>query len=302
MSRHIWLAIFGMLLIACTHRQFARAARPDASATAITESTPDATALDLFSAMDDGQAEVKFIAKNDHEARILVTNKTNRPLNLRMPAAFAGVPVLAQFGGGGGARGGGGGGFGGGGGGGGQQSVGGGGGGGLGGGGAGGGGGGFFSVPPEKTFKINVPVLCLDHGLQDPSSSNPYKMVPASEHLDRPAVIELLQAFGRGELNHSAAQAAAWHLNNDLSWQFLATKLQGTRRTPRRPPYFTRQQIQAGIAYANEAARLAEVNREKYESDKQAEREEAQESTDSEARSTSDADSNEPEPALDEAR
>ncbi|MEX0586397.1 MAG: hypothetical protein WD176_07125, partial [Pirellulales bacterium] len=78
----------------------------------------------MFDAVDDGQAELTFIAKSDHAGRVILTNKTKQPLNLRLPEAFAGVPVLAQFGGGGGGRGGGGrGGFGGGGGGGQQQSV-----------------------------------------------------------------------------------------------------------------------------------------------------------------------------------
>jgi hypothetical protein len=229
--------------------------------------------VEFFQAMEDGQVDVKFIAKSDRAARLLITNTTKQPVKLRLPEAFAGVPVLAQFGGGG--RGGGGGGFGGGGrgggggglgGGGGQQSVGGGlggGGGGLGGGGAGGGGG-FFSVPPEETAKINVSVVCLDHGLQNPSSSNPYKIVPASDHLDKPAVIELLKAFGRGELQHGAAQAAAWHLNNDMNWNELAAKLAGTRRSPRRPPYFSREEIQAGVSYAVEAVRLAEENADEY--------------------------------------
>jgi hypothetical protein len=229
----------------------------------------------LFDAIDAGRVDVTFIAKSDRAARILITNRQKQPIHLRLPEAFAGVPVLAQFGGGGGGRGGGGfggggrggGGFGGGGSGGGQQSVGGGlggGGGGLGGGGLGGGGGGIFSVPPEQTAKINVPVVCLDHGLRTPSASNKYKMVPAEDHLDRPAVVELLKAFGRGELNHAATQAATWHLNNDLSWQELAAKLSGTRRSIRRPPYFSREEIQAGVAYANEAARLAEANASLY--------------------------------------
>ena len=215
--------------------------------------------------MGDGQVDVKFIAFNDRAARILITNKLKQPIHLQMPEAFAGVPVLAQLGGGGGGgRGGGGFGGGGGGQGGGQQSVG-GGGGGLGGGGqGGGGGGGFFSIAPEQTAKINVPVVCLDHGLQNPSSSNPYKIVPAEDHLDRPAVIELLKAFGRGELQHGATQAAAWHLNSDMGWDELAAKLQGTRRSLRRPPYFSREEIQAGMAYANEAGRLAEANAESY--------------------------------------
>src|SRR3954465_5768352 len=123
------------------------------------------TALNFFDAVDAGKINAKFIALNDHEAKLIVTNNTTQPLNLKLPEAFAGVPVAAQFGGagGGGNRGGGGGRSTGGGstGGGGQQSVGGGGGGGIGGGG-GGGGGGFFSVPPEKTAKIDMAVVCLD--------------------------------------------------------------------------------------------------------------------------------------------
>ncbi len=267
MTRSNWLLVLGVLLLATAPR-LAAAAKNSAD-----DRPETATTLEFFQARDDGQIDVKFIAKNDHAARVIITNKTKQPLKLQMPEAFAGVPVLAQIGGGGfggGGRGGGGGGFGGGGGG--QQSVGGGGLGGGGGGGGlggGGGGGGFFSIPAEQTARLNVAVVCLDHGLRDPSSSRPYKIVPADEHLDRPAVIELLKAFGRGELDHQATQAAAWHLNNDLSWEQLAAKLAGTRRSPSRPPYFSRQQIQAGIAYASEATRLAEVNAESYQEAKE---------------------------------
>lgn len=290
MMRTKSLVLLSALLMIALSAGVALAAKKSRESAA---SAPEAT-VEFFTAMDEGQLDAKFIAKNDRAARVIITNKTKQPLQVQMPAAFAGVPVLAQIGGGrggggfgGGGRGGGG--FGGGGGS--QQSVGGGfggGGGGLG----GGGGGGIFSIPPEQTAKINVPVVCLDHGLRNPSSSRPYKIVPADEHIDRPAVIELLKAFGSGELDHQSVQAAAWHLNNDLSWQELAAKLQGTRRSPSRPPYFTRQQIQAAMAYATESARLAQINAESYREAKEkraADAEKAQE-FDSESRSTTDLD------------
>jgi hypothetical protein len=252
--------------------------------------------VEFFQAMDDGEIDVKFIARNDHEARVIITNKTNQPLHLEMPEAFAGVPVVAQIGGGGFGGGGRGGGGIGGGGGGGQQSVG---GGGLGGGGGigGGGGGGVFSIPPEETAKINTAVVCLDHGLRDPSSSRPYKIVRVEDHIQKPAVVELLKAFGKGGLNHQSVQAAAWHLNNDMSWNELAAKLQGTRRSPSRPPYFSRQHIQAGIAYANEAGRLAVVNAEEHAAAYKARQEAAEKKQleDSEKRSTTDETANQPE-------
>ncbi|TWT77072.1 hypothetical protein Pla123a_25020 [Posidoniimonas polymericola] len=210
------------------------------------------SAIDLFDAMDSGDVDVKFIAKSDREAKVIITNKTKQPLALKMPEAFAGVPVLAQFGGGGGGAGG----LGGGGGGGGSQSVGGG-----GGGGGLGGGGGAFSVPAEKTAKLEVPVVCLEHGKRDPTSSKAYELRRVEEVVDRPEVIELLTAFGSGKLNHGAVQASVWNLNNDLSWGELSQKLTGTVRSSIREPYFTRQQISTAMAYSQEAQRRAEARK-----------------------------------------
>ncbi|MEM6654326.1 MAG: hypothetical protein AAF596_00850 [Planctomycetota bacterium] len=220
-------------------------------------------AVDLFDAIDEGQVEVTFIAKSSSRGRVIIENKSGQAVNLRLPEAFAGVPALAQFGGGNQ----GGGGFGGGGGGGGQGTGGGFGGGGAGGGGGGlGGGGGAFSVAADKVARVDVGLLCLEHGKKDPTSSKPYKMVPVTDFVKRPAVIELLKAFGRGELHHGAAQAAAWNLNNDLSWQQLQAKLAGTARDFNRSPYFSRNELQAAFAYANEAHRLAALNADSYRS------------------------------------
>lgn len=261
------------------------------AADAATNAAVESRDVELFEAARNGDIEKKFIALSDRKARLIITNKTKQPLNVQLPEAFAAVPVLAQFGGGGGGGRGGGGGFGGGGGGG-QQT----GGGGFGGGGGGiGGGGGQFSVPPESTAKINVPMVCLDHGLRDPSSSKPYEIVPAEDHIDNPAVIELLKGYGRGELQHGAAQAAAWHLNSQVPWDQLASKLTGTERNVNRSPYFSADEIRAGVMYANEAVRRAEEAKAKQAAEDDAEAaEDADESpresdpNDSDARSTQD--------------
>src|SRR3954470_2768360 len=271
MKRNNWsyaLGLFAIVLSALAQAASAKEKETTVATKSAALPAASGSGVEFFEAVEAGQINAKFIALNDHEAKLIVTNNTDQPLNLKLPDAFAGVPVAAQFGGAGGARGGGGGARGGGGrtgggGGGQQQSVGGGGGGGLGGG-IGGGGGGQFSVPPEKTEKIDIAVVCLDHGLRDPSSSAPYKMVPADSIVNSPAVVELLKAFGRGELKHGAAQAAAWHLNNDISWQQLAAQLQGTKRSLRRPPYFSADEIRSGMTYATEAQRLAELNADEY--------------------------------------
>ncbi len=211
-----------------------------------------AEAIDLFQAIDDGLVEAKFVARSDSKGRLVLTNKTNEPVDVLVPEAFAGVPVLRQ----GGFGGGGGGGLGGGGGGGGGQSVGGGGGGGRGGGGGGrggGGGGGRFNILPEKVSRIDVPLLCLDHGLKDPSSSKPYEIRPIEDVVDNPAVIEVVKAFANGELPRSASQAAVWHLNSDVSWVDLANKLTGTARNVVRGHYFSSAEVRVAMAIANQA-------------------------------------------------
>jgi hypothetical protein len=304
MTRNYWFAAVGLIAIALSApRLIVAATNADAAANNATPATisNNASATDFFDAVESGQLGAKLLVFNDHAARLILTNNTKQPLNLKMPEAFAGVPVMAQFGGGGvgggGARGGGGrtttGGGGG------QQSIGGGGGafGGGGGGLGGGGGGGFFSVPAEKIQKLDFPVLCLDHGLREPSTATAYKIVPAEAVLDRGPVVELLKAFGRGELKHQAAQAAAWNLNNGMSWNQLAAKLDGTRRSLRRSPYFTADDIRTGMSYAAAATNLAASNADEYAAKKKAyaEKQKSAKVESSDKRSTTDSASNEPE-------
>jgi hypothetical protein len=141
-----------------------------AASPAKTEKEP-AKVVELFDGIKAGDIEVKVIPKDAKEGSVLITNKTGKPLTIKVPEALAGVPVLAQGlglgGAGGGLNGGNQGGYGGGGG---NQGFGGGMMGGMGGmggmgmggmgmggmgmgGGMGGMGGGFFSVPAEPIAK-----------------------------------------------------------------------------------------------------------------------------------------------------
>ena len=123
-----------------------------------------AESIDLFAGVKQGDIEVKLIPNNDKEANVVITNKTKKPISVRLPEAFAGVPVLAQgrvpTGGVGGNsnnnnnnnQ---------------NQAV---------GGGFGGGGGGLgggrrrrirrrrFNIAPEKVGKLKVACVCLEHG------------------------------------------------------------------------------------------------------------------------------------------
>jgi uncharacterized membrane protein YgcG len=207
--------------------------------------------VEMFAAIEKGDIAVKLIPKDSTQCRVMIENKTDKPLNVKLPEAFAGVPVLAQvnnpmggnnnnnqmqgMGGGMGGMGGGG----------------------MGGGGMqGGGGGGFFNVAPEKVGQFKVATVCLEHGKAEPKPVA-YQIKPLDSFTTKPGVRELCQALSAGQIGQRAAQAATWHLNNDMSWEQLAAKrLRFANGTSQ--PYFTQQEIQGGMQVAALALKVAE--------------------------------------------
>jgi hypothetical protein len=233
---------------------------------------PPAKAVDLFIGMDSGEVEAVLIPKDSTGGTIMIKNKTDKPLSVKIPAAFAGVPILAQLGGGGGIGGGGmgGGGMGGMGGGGGQGMgggmMGGGGMGGMGGGGMGG----MFNIAPDKVQKVKITAVCLDHGKADPNPRIPYKPVPIDSYAKDPAVAELLVLMLQGKIDQHSAQAAAWHIQNGLSWEELANKVGVKHIDGRKEPYFVAAQLERAFAATRVAKEQAEKTaKEKERSDSQ---------------------------------
>ena len=232
------------------------------SASATSASASPSGVPDLFEAEERQLVSVKYIPNDAKSAQIIVTNRTRRPLTLRLPVAFAGVPVLAQMGGMGGMGGGNQGGFAAGGIGGGPQTTGGGGMGGqgmngMGGGGMGMGGGGAFSIPPERSRTFRVPTVCLEYGKREPSSRMPYKLSRTETFSSDQKLAVVLESLGRGELPQKVAQAAAWHIANGLTWEKLAAeKIDHAGGTPDEP-YFSQAELVAAhrvVAVATEQA------------------------------------------------
>ena len=192
--------------------------------------------VEMFAAIEKGDIAVKLIPKDSTQCRVMIENKTDKPLNVKLPEAFAGVPVLAQVqqrqqrqqGGGQ------------------MQGM----------GGQGGGGGGFFNVAPEKVGQFKVATVCLEHGKAEPKPVA-YQIKPLDSFTTKPGVRELCQALAAGQIGQRAAQAATWHLNNDMSWEQLAAKrLRFANGTSQ--PYFTQQEIQGGMQVAALALKVAE--------------------------------------------
>ena len=210
---------------------------------------------DVLAAESAGLVTVKYIANDSRSAQIVVTTRSDRPLTLRLPEQFAGVPVLAQMGGNGGGQAG----FGAGGIGAAPQST----------GGAGpqnqgmniGGaqGGGMFSLPPEKTRVVKVTTVCLEHGKPEPSPLRSYKLVELASYSNDPRLAELMTSIGKGEVSQKVAQAAAWHIANGLTWdQLAAEKIDHAGGDPDEP-FFTPAELRAAFQVVAIVTKRADV-------------------------------------------
>ncbi len=227
--------------------------------------------VDLFPAIESGKLEVRVIPKDSTLCRLWVTNKGDLPLNVRLPEALAAVPVLAQRGqqrpnqgnpsqplgigapllqGLQGLRGPGN-----------NQPF-------LNPGNAGPMGPfqpgmnrpnvfgpPMFCIPAEKTGQLRLASVCLEHGRPDPKPAIPYELKPIESVTAKPEVHELCRMLGRDEVTQRAAQAAAWHLNNGLSWQQLAAKRVGIFLAASRP-LFARKELSEGKKAAEKAISL----------------------------------------------
>ena len=215
------------------------------SASIVHAARPTAEKVELFSAIKARQIGVKLIPKDATQATVIIKNRTDRPLSIQMPRTFAGIPVLAQNNNAGGNNSGSSSS---------NQTMG---GGMMGGGMMGGGmmGGGMFNVGPERVGKIKVATVCLEHGKKDPNPRVPYKIRPITEFTRNTELIEVVKMLGDGKLNQMAAQAAAWHLSDGLTWQQLASQVKIKHLNGSVEMYFNRRQLQTALT-AVSVARL----------------------------------------------
>jgi hypothetical protein len=189
---------------------------------------PVAKTVELFEAMKSDQIGVKFIPKNANSANLIIENKTKEPLQVQVPEAFAGVPVILNQAAAADAG----------------QGLG------------GGQGGPAFNIAAEKTRRIEVPCLCLEHGKRDPTPKMAYEIKPIEALTTKSETVALIKRYARGDVNVKAAQAAAWHLENGMSWQQLASK-KITHLLGPDQPYFNERELTVAVNLVRDATAKA---------------------------------------------
>jgi hypothetical protein len=87
--------------------------------------------------------------------------------------------------------------------------------------------------------------VCLAHGKPDPHPKNTYRIMPVDNYTEDPALREMVRLVASGKVNKQAAQAAAWHLADKMSWQELAAKSVRRLGGQGSYPYFSRAELLA---------------------------------------------------------
>jgi hypothetical protein len=264
-----WLALVAALV------SVAALARASDHVKGVRAFDPEHKTVDLFDGMASGELDVQLIAKDASRCRLLVTNRTPKPLNVRVPEVLGAAPVLAQApvappGG--------------------QnpsnsavpQSLG------LSMPGVPGAGpnaganrglwnvpnagrnpqaaplGGLFNLAPEAVGQFRLPSVCLEHGKPNPRPGIFYRLVALERLAPRPELAEVLRMLGRREVDQKIAQAAAWRLNNGMSWTEVAAVRIHHLVGPDEP-FFTPAQIASAKRAVERAATLVAEREEKKE-------------------------------------
>ncbi len=178
--------------------------KPDPSSGNLSASTPQRKVnadksipeLDLLEARRQGLVSVQAEGRGDGRMTLSVTNRTRHALRVVLPPGLIAQSATGQMGGMGG----------------------------MGGGMGGMGGGGMFSIPPEHTAKIPFHSVCLEHGKTDPDATMNYTVIPVTQYSNNPDLGALLSMIAKNTIDSQVAQAAAWNLASNLSWQDLANK------------------------------------------------------------------------------
>jgi hypothetical protein len=81
---------------------------------------------------------------------------------------------------------------------------------------------GSFAVQAGGTRTFRFATVCLEHGKPEPSPRVPYRLERLETFSPDARLAVVMACLASGQVSQKAAQAAAWHLANGLSWERLA--------------------------------------------------------------------------------
>ena len=111
--------------------------------------------------------------------------------------------------------------------------------------------------------KIVVTTVCLEHGKPDPTPKMAYKIVPLDQVTTNKDVHVLCEALGNKLVTQNTAQAAAWHMMDNLSWEELSKKNRVESQYTGNIPWFSPFELRTAMTAVKESKRIAKTRSER---------------------------------------
>ena len=116
----------------------------------------------------------------------------------------------------------------------------------------------MFNVPAGKSGKISVKTVCLEEGKADPKHYIDYVVQPLEKLTTRPEIFEMVRMLANDEVAQPVAQAAAWNVENNISWNELLVKNRVEHMDGSYERYFHPNQLKFAVQVVTEAEQRAE--------------------------------------------
>ena len=113
-------------------------------------------------------------------------------------------------------------------------------------------------MPAGKAGKIAVKTVCLEEGKADPKHYVKYVVQPLEKLTTNPEVFEMCRMLANDEVAQPVAQAAAWNVENNVSWNELLTKNRVERMDGSFERYFHPDQLRFAQQVVTAATQRAE--------------------------------------------
>ena len=105
----------------------------------------------------------------------------------------------------------------------------------------------MFRVEVDRPGKLQVDMVCLEHGKPDPNPRMKYMIVPLDQLNADPKINELCKLLAAGKVKQNIAQAAAWNIANGMTWDALAKKNRRESQYTGSEKYFSHDEIRAAV-------------------------------------------------------
>ena len=112
---------------------------------------------------------------------------------------------------------------------------------------------------PGRDGKVTVQTVCLEHGKPNPRPRMDYTVAPIETLSSDPKVTEICKMLASGEIPQNVAQAAAWNITDELSWDVLATKNRVERMDGYYERFFTHNELRAAQQVVAESQTRADA-------------------------------------------